>query len=329
MKGSSIFDDLVDVVTDQPMEDIQIEETQPEEVELEQEVETEVVEAEIEVEDENVMSFYEYLKDNSLIDEIEGFTGSPEQLQEHLNRMPETYLNAAISTLHPDSQALFDYVVALGDKADKNELKKFFDTYLNVEEVDLTDEAVAYNYLEEKLKTKTEFKNTARLIAYLDSLAEDGTLTELASEIKAEEDSTKDAAKKKEVETLKQAKAAQEEAQVQFFNNIKSELDSYDWKDAKKKEILNNLDPNVATRKNQLIAASPKALIQLADIYARFNEKTGEFDLSDYEIKAASKKVQADKEQKQKDKLTSYLNKSVKTKGTATKEGFFNQFQQI
>jgi len=329
MKGSSIFDDLVDVVTDQPMEDIQIEETQPEEVELEQEVETEVVEAEIEVEDENVMSFYEYLKDNSLIDEIEGFTGSPEQLQEHLNRMPETYLNAAISTLHPDSQALFDYVVALGDKADKNELQKFFDSYLNVEEVDLTDESVAYNYLEEKLKTKTEFKNTARLIAYLDSLAEDGTLTELASEIKAEEDSTKDAAKKKEVETLKQAKAAQEEAQVQFFNNIKSELDSYDWKDAKKKEILNNLDPNVATRKNQLIAASPKALIQLADIYARFNEKTGEFDLSDYEIKAASKKVQADKEQKQKDKLTSYLNKSVKTKGTATKEGFFNQFQQI
>jgi len=329
MKGSSIFDDLVDVVTDQPMEDIQIEETQPEEVELEQEVETEVVEAEIEVEDENVMSFYEYLKDNSLIDEIEGFTGSPEQLQEHLNRMPETYLNAAISTLHPDSQALFDYVVALGDKADKNELQKFFDSYLNVEEADLTDESVAYNYLEEKLKTKTEFKNTARLIAYLDSLAEDGTLTELASEIKAEEDSTKDAAKKKEVETLKQAKAAQEEAQVQFFNNIKSELDSYDWKDAKKKEILNNLDPNVATRKNQLIAASPKALIQLADIYARFNEKTGEFDLSDYEIKAASKKVQADKEQKQKDKLTSYLNKSVKTKGTATKEGFFNQFQQI
>jgi len=329
MKGSSIFDDLVDVVTDQPMEDIQIEETQPEEVELEQEVETEVVEAEIEVEDENVMSFYEYLKDNSLIDEIEGFTGSPEQLQEHLNRMPETYLNAAISTLHPDSQELFDYVVALGDKADKNELKKFFDTYLNVEEVDLTDEAVAYNYLEEKLKTKTEFKNTARLIAYLDSLAEDGTLTELASEIKAEEDSTKDAAKKKEVEQLKEAKVKQEEAQVQFFNNIKSELDSYDWKDAKKKEILNNLDPNVATRKNQLIAASPKALIQLADIYARFNEKTGEFDLSDYEIKAASKKVQADKEQKQKDKLTSYLNKSVKTKGTATKEGFFNQFQQI
>ena len=243
--------------------------------------------------------------------------------------MPETYLNAAISTLHPDSQALFDYVVALGDKADKNELRKFFDSYLNVEEADLTDESVAYNYLEEKLKTKTEFKNTARLIAYLDSLAEDGTLTELASEIKAEEDSTKDAAKKKEVETLKQAKAAQEEAQVQFFNNIKSELDSYDWKDAKKKEILNNLDPNVATRKNQLIAASPKALIQLADIYARFNEKTGEFDLSDYEIKAASKKVQADKEQKQKDKLTSYLNKSVKTKGTATKEGFFNQFQQI
>ena len=328
MKGSSIFDDLVDVVTDQPMEDIQIEETQPEEVE-ETQVEEVEVEQEIEVEDENVMSFYEYLKDNSLIDEIEGFTGSPEQLQEHLNKMPETYLNAAISTLHPDSQELFDYVVALGDKADKNELKKFFDTYLNVEEVDLIDEAVAYNYLEEKLKTKTEFKNTARLIAYLDSLAEDGTLTELASEIKAEEDSTKDAAKKKEVETLKQAKAAQEEAQVQFFNNIKSELDSYDWKDAKKKEILNNLDPNVATRKNQLIAASPKALIQLADIYARFNEKTGEFDLSDFEIKAASKKVQADKEQKQKDKLTSYLNKSVKTKGTATKEGFFNQFQQI
>lgn len=327
MKGSSIFDDLVDVVTDQPMEDIQIEETPLEEVvETPEEVE---VEQEIEVEDENVMSFYEYLKDNSLIDEIEGFTGSPEQLQEHLNRMPETYLNAAISTLHPDSQALFDYVVALGDKADKNELRKFFDSYLNVEEADLTDESVAYNYLEEKLKTKTEFKNTARLIAYLDSLAEDGTLTELASEIKAEEDSTKDAAKKKEVETLKQAKAAQEEAQVQFFNNIKSELDSYDWKDAKKKEILNNLDPNVATRKNQLIAASPKALIQLADIYARFNEKTGEFDLSDYEIKAASKKVQADKEQKQKDKLTSYLNKSVKTKGTATKEGFFNQFQQI
>lgn len=328
MKGSSIFDDLVDVVTDQPIEENQIEETQSEEVELEQEVETEV-EQEIEVEDENVMSFYEYLKDNSLIDEIEGFTGSPEQLQEHLNKMPETYLNAAISTLHPDSQALFDYVVALGDKADKNELKKFFESYVDVPEVDLTDESVAYSYLEEKLKTKTEFKNTARLIAYLDSLAEDGTLTELASDIKAEEDNAKEEAKKRETETLKEAKAKQEQAQVEFFNSIKSELDGYDWKEAKKKEILSNLDPAVATRKNQLIAASPKALIQLADIYARFDEKTGEFDLSDFEIKAASKKVQADKEKKQQDKITSYLNKSVKTKGAATKEGFFNQFQQI
>ena len=328
MKGSSIFDDLVDVVTDQPIEDNQIEDTQSEEIE-ETEVEETDVETDIEVEDENVMSFYEYLKDNSLIDEIEGFTGNPEQLQEHLNKMPETYLNAAVSTLHPDSQELFDYVIALGDKADKNELKKFFDSYLNVEEVDLTDEAVAYNYLEEKLKTKTEFKNTARLIAYLDSLAEDGTLTELANDIKAEEDKTIDDAKKREVEQLKEAKIAQEKAQVEFFNNIKSELDGYDWKEAKKKEILSNLDPAVATRKNQLIAASPKALIQLADIYARFNEKTGEFDLSDFEIKAASKKVQADKEQKQKDKLTSYLNKSVKTKADATKEGFFEQFKQI
>lgn len=329
----SIFDDLEEEAIQNPIAAIEevIQKEEPQEVEIQ---EDEVEEGndvgdEVEVEDENVMALYNYLNDNELIPEIENFKGSPTQLQEHLNKLPETYLNAAIQATHPDSADLLTYAFQLGDKADRTKLKEFFDQYVNVEEVDINNEDVAYSYLEEKLISKPGFKNPAKLAAYLDSHVEDGTLLDLAKEIKEEEDAVKLANKQKEIDLANANKLAQEEAQREFFTNLRTELDTYDWKKEKKEAILKNLEPKEATRKNQLIANSPKALIQLADIYTRFNEKTGEFDLSDLELKAKSKSVQKELEKLQKDKLTSYLNKSVNRKAVNEKEGFLEQFKPI
>lgn len=320
------LDNDKDDLTDEGLKDEKEEDDPQEEVEEEQEENQE----EDNPEDDTVQAFYDYLRDNDLIDEIEGFKGDPTQLQEHLNKLPEVYLNKALSVLHKDGAELFNYVVALGEKADRTELKKFFDTYIDQEtDVDLSDEDEAYKFLEERLGKKKEFKDPAKLAFYLDSLVEDGTISDLAKEINDDEKEEREKGKQAIVEAQKAQQLADQEAQKEFTQNIIAELDSYKWKREKKEEIVRNLDQREASRKNALIAKSPKALIQLADIYSKFNEKTGEFDFSDFETKAKSKQAVQQKEELDRSKVTSYINKSVKRKENEAKEGFFNQFDRV
>ena len=80
-----------------------------------------------------------------------------------------------------------------------------------------------------------------------------------------------------------------------------------------------------------MIQSSPMAVIQLADIYSRFNTETKQFDLSDFELKQESKKNLDMKDNAKKAKLDSILSKVKSGKNnvaSSQQSGFFNQFEK-
>ena len=113
--------------------------------------------------------------------------------------------------------------------------------------------------------------------------------------------------------------------------NIDTELKNLPWQQDKKQQIVQHLQPAKVEEINAMIQSSPMAVIQLADIYSRFNPETKQFDLSDLELKQESKKNLEMKDNAKKAKLDSILSKVKSGKNnvaSSQQSGFFNQFEK-
>ncbi len=326
----SLFDDLIDFDNATQMQGEVDTESTIEEVELEDVTE---VEEQVEIPDNvdpDLMAHYDYLVQNQFIEPLEEFT--TEAFEERLSALPERYFDAAINSLHSDAQDLLAYVFQLSENADRTKIKEFLDTYYTDTNMDLDDESNAYDYLKTKLESTKLYKSEEKLNAYLDSLIEDGSLIDLAKETYSSDENNLETKRQQEIESLKAQRLSETQNVKQFYTDLYSELDSYDWKNERKQSIKKVLDPKIAAELNTEIGQSKKALIQLADLYTRFNRETKEFDLSDFEIKANSKKVEATKENLKKGQISSIVNKFKTKTNPIEKQGgtsFWNDLKPI
>jgi len=328
----SLFDDLIDFDNATQMQGEVDTESTIEEVD-EQEQEETTVEEQVEIPDNvdpDLMAHYDYLVQNQFIEPLEEFT--TEAFEERLSSLPERYFDAAINSLHSDAQDLLAYVFQLSESADRTKIKEFLDTYFTDTTMDLDNESNAYEYLKTKLESTKLYKSEEKLNAYLDSLIEDGSLVELAKETYSSDENNLETKRQQEIEALKAQRISETQNVKQFYTDLYSELDSYEWKNERKQAIKQVLDPKIAAELNAEIAQSKKALIQLADFYSRYNRDTKEFDLSDYEIKANSKKVEANKDALKKGQISSIVNKFKTKTPQVTKQGggsFWNDLKPI
>lgn len=317
----SLFDQLIPFDEPQELE----EETTVEETTDEEEVEqTETSEDA----DDRVLAIYSYLTESNFIDEKEGFKGKPEELEEILEQLPTTLFDSALQEVHTDGQDLLNYAFKLGKDASIEKLKAFFDTYINQDSFNIEEEEGAYEYLKSRLSQTGLFKTEAKLIKHLEDLQEDDELIETAKELRQKEEAELATAKKAELERIEAEKQNAIKETQAFYNTITEQVKTLNWDNTRKSQVLKNINPNEVARKNQLIVKSPMALIQLADIYSRFDEKTGIFDLTDYELKLDSKETKTKKDQIIKSKLESSLAKIKQKSEQAEKQtsGFLSQF---
>lgn len=291
---------------------------------------TDTTDADDEDSDERAVALFNFLKEEQLVD-VEEFSGKPSELVEILDSLPETLFYRAVQSAHPDAQDLLAYAFELGEKADYNALKNFFEKWITPE-VEVTDDTSAEAYLKQELKNNRLFKTEDKINKYIDDLIEKGELVSTAQELLAEKKGQVEAQRKAEIVKAEEArKQARVEAE-QFYKTLYDTVQEQPWADSRKNVVLENLIPDKVAAVNQKIMASPKAMIQLADIYSRFNEKTGEFDLSDIALKAEGKKIQAKKEAIVKDKAGSILaNITGKSGKPATKTGqsFWNHLSRV
>lgn len=345
VQEKSLFDDLVSF--DEPInveldeqaetdrdEDIDNSDIQTDEIEDREEdtndTDESVSEDNEEETDGRVEALYELLIENRVIAKQKDFKPTLENLQGVLENLPEQYFLKAAEELHPDAREIAKALFYLGENATKDEIIKMLDGDYTPN-IDLDDEDSAYNYLESKLKDTKPFKDKNYLKKYLDTLRDDNELVDAAKKLYEDELGEVEQSKQSRLEQLKQQKVQKEEQVKQFYQNITSELNALPWEQSKKKQVIEHLQPDKVESINSLIQSSPKAIIQLADIYSRFNVDTKEFDLSDYELKMESKKNNAMKDNAKKAKLDSILSKVKSGKnnsGDSSPKGFFSQFEK-
>lgn len=251
-----------------------------------------------------------------IFNEDEEFDGSLDKLEDKFKGLPQAVADAIISDANPIIQNLLAYSFERGDKLTRQEIKAFLDIE-DANDAIPSDEELADNdkaraYLKKDYIAKNKDADDEEVEDYLDKLETKGKLSSRAKSI-AEKDRESIAEQvKAKIEAEKQNNIKAEKQRQEFFQTISKELDSTSWNKKVKAEVIENLKPDVLVRKNEQIRKSPKALIQLANIYRMFDEKTGTFDFSSIEKEGESKATNKVKESIIKDSYNSSGNKDGK-----------------
>lgn len=263
-------------------------------------------------EDENAVKyFYDFIVENGIIEELEEFDGSIETLRKEIEQLPYKSFKRAVETLPEISQKVVNYVFAKED-LDLDGLKSFLeeDVIGLSNEVVISDEESARSFLEKQYRQMKIYADDDDMEEAIDLLEERGTLIKTAKqlankvneEIKSEFDN-----KIKQMENEKQERfRLQQEQNEKMIQSINTTLEELPWNNNRKKAVIENLKPEVLHSKNEKIRMSPKAIVQLADLYSYFDEEKGEFNFQKLiDDKAASKVNTETKRRMQEDKFSS------------------------
>lgn len=280
-----------------------------EEVEYEEDIEDEVEEEEGDVTPAKI--FYDFVVDNGILPPIDNFDGNIETLKSELEDLPVKSFERAVQSLPELSQAVVNYVFSkeINSVEDFNE---FLNTMVKPAygEIDFDDVDDARDYLRNKYSKMGIYANDDDLEESLDLLEEKGTLVRTAKSLAEKDNAQVRESLNREIEVEKQNKLLLQKQQQEYAQKlnqgINDTLNELPWQETRKREALANLAPDTINRKNELIRQSPRAIVQLADIYSYFNEKTGEFDFSKLiDAKAESKANVRTKDNYQRDKFSS------------------------
>ena len=251
---------------------------------------------------------YQFLLEKNLSSPKEDF--KDEDLYELLEDLPRNMLVQEISKLPKKGQEFLTYAYNLGENLTEDKIEEFFNLS---KEVSVDDpEQVIRQHLKDTKELRVIYNTDDKIDNYLDSLISDGNLEETAESILAEKNRQKEQEKEAKLKESEQFRKENEERQKNFVQNINKTLEELPWNPVRKTQVLQNLNPENVQRKNMLIQGSPKALVQLADIYSYFDEEKKEFDFSGLiDAKAESIKTEGFRKLLEKD---SFISSTAKTK---------------
>lgn len=325
--SKSLFDDLISV--DEPVKVLEdtVDETPVDTIPDTDPTPPSEEEEEVEV-DERVNVLYDILVDTGTIDKVEGFVPTVESFEELVEQLPEHFFMKAVSALPEHVQALVEYGFN-NPEATVDDLAGFFNAYIEPTSIEepVTDDD-AYAYLKPILMENKLFASEAKVTKYLDELLDEGLLLDKAKELYAEQEQLRQQEMQEQLEQVRLAKEQAKEQQVAYYSELYDTVQSLEWEDQRKNSVLNNLRPEEVQRKNALIMQSPKAVVQLADIYTYFDESKGEFDFSEFGIRKLSKKLEGQKEKIQNDRVSSHLSK-LKPGQQGSSESFWSSFKPV
>lgn len=234
-------------------------------------------------------------------------------LNNYTKDLPEKVVEDLIESSPDIGKNLIDFVFSKGSNLTKQELKDFYNEYLQDLEIlesdySFEDSEKARDFLFKEYKAQG-FRDS-QIEVLLDTL-EDESEDALKAEAKKYADKKKE--NLKSTQTLNQVKenSVQEKENLkQFAEKISSELVNTGWKSSRVNKIKEDL---FSGRTNEIIskaAKNPAALIQLANLATYFDEKTGSFNFTDFILQSTSKETKTLRDKIKKDMFTSSNNNS-------------------
>jgi len=289
--GISDFVFIEDEVGNVDTEDIEEDETEEEEDAISEEDIEEEYEEEIEV-DDNAKALYETMVEKNILRSDDEFDNSWETLEKKIDELPQSIAKQIITEAPDVTQKLIKYAFALGDNANIDELSGFFNLMKNEKET--VDSSILDDEEKSRELLKKEYLNSGQydedeIEDILDVLEDKNKIKSKVKKIldsRREESKNISDKKLQEVESKNEAVKAKRQ---EHYNSIINEIDSLGWKSNVKEELKRIIRPEVSGPITQKIQQSPKALVQLLNIYRLFDEEKGEFDFSSLEKKGESR----------------------------------------
>ena len=258
-----------------------------EESETEEEVETEEESEDV---DPQAKGIYQTMVDKNYIEENEDFKGTWEEVDAIFNDLPEKVAVSLVNSLPDFAQNLIDFTFTKGADLTKEDLVNFAKAMdnpaveMNIDTVENQRTVVA--------KMLKEIGESDEDIPDILDLYEDKG--KLEAKAKAYKEAKAKAKASQEEELLNKAKVSKVERKQkfdEFVNGVTGFLKESGWSKNKQKEVYNEIFNKEMNRKSKIVQNHPKALAQLADFMTYFDEKTGEFDLTNFKKAGASKAV--------------------------------------
>jgi len=189
------------------------------------------------------------------------------------------------------------------------DLKKFFDQYVDTKELDLSTSESAREYLKNQPEFKKMYKTEDKINQALDILEDDNELIERAKELEEEKSVSKAEAKKAHLQQLEADKQARISREKEFATKINQTIDELSWKPERKLKVVGEINPKNIGEKWSKISTNPKALVQFADMLSYFDGENFDKFYSLIEGKEHSKEVVKTKNNLEKDSLGKLLGK--------------------
>lgn len=267
-----LIDDTTPVVED-PILDTPEPETELEEVtEVEEDIENTQ-----EVSSDSVKQVYQQLRELGLpLEEKEDVT--KEWLEEEWNNLPDRVMDTLLNNIpNKVGKDLLLWAVNKPNLSEE-ELVAYVTKFAKTETHDLTTNEGARLYLKNNSTFKAAYDDDEEIEEALDLLEDKGKLVGRASKLDEENKNKKALQMEADAKNAIEEKKNLLQAQKTFQENISKEIEALNWKENRKQAIMKNLSNERIEAVNEGIRKSPKAIVQLANLYDYFDIENGNFD---------------------------------------------------
>ena len=314
---SSMFEEPEEVVTEvtnsifNDFDETEEVEEKVEKKEVKKDIETEVEEIKEDNEDEetdltSVKTLYNYWKDFLPFDDTEEPT--LEFLREQQEKLPEKFFLSYIDTRSQVAKDLLEYESKLQNSTIED-LKSFFDKYIDKPVIDVETVEGARNYLKNRPELKKLYKSEDKISEVLDSWEDGDELISRAKEFKEEDDALQVENKKLALQKAEEERQSRLAKDKQFASQVNKTIDELQWKPERKLKVIGEINPQNIAKKWDVISKNPKALVQFADFLSYFEDGTFDKFYTLIEGKEQSKEIKNLKGTIEKDSLGKLLSK--------------------
>lgn len=226
-------------------------------------------------------------------DDVEG------ALSHYTDVLPEQIGEELIKEIPPAGRKLFDYMLTKGKDLSVDDLRTFYQTYLDETRYDVNnlDEETAEQIVKAQLLKEGKKEGIAQQMI---ALYKDEEV--LIEEAKRYAESTKT---DKILQDEKTQRRKSKEEVRQFAAQVSKTFKELDWRDDHKRKIQQQLSTGTTDELLSKIMSSPKGVIQLADFVSAYNEETGEINLDRFKKQIGSKDAKSLREKLQEDMFNS------------------------
>lgn len=248
--------------------------------------------------DDNIVSAYQFYKDNGIIEgEYEDFDGTPQSLATILEKEDAKKYDAVYQHLHNNSpefaRPLLDLILTKGNELTLEEASEIFQ-YVKPTEYsteDMKDEEKATEFL--RGYYAKEFDETPEEVEErIDLLKDRNKLTKEAEVLFNKENEFRQKFVEKKVEEAKLTKEQREQQEAAFASSFNKSMDELNWRSDLKEEVTRELYSGNHKTRVEHIYNNPKALTKLVHFMSYYDGKDIDMDsfMKEY-TSDASKKI--------------------------------------